>query len=69
MYVVKKKDVKSSDNHIKSELEILLDEFSPEILKAFTEPPEFGSVSVKVVYHQAKPVRIECGRCISAKLE
>ncbi len=67
MVVVKKKAANNSDNHTKSEVEILLDAFSPEILKVLSDPPEFGSVSVKVIYHQAKPVRIECGRCISSQ--
>jgi hypothetical protein len=68
MYVVKKKAMKSRDNYTNSELEILLDTLSPEIIKTFSDPPEFGSVSVKVVYHQSKPVRIECGRCINTKV-
>jgi len=68
MYKVKKKTMKSNDDCTKTEVDILLDTLSPEIMKAFSDPPEFGSISVKVVYHQAKPVRIECGRCINSKV-
>ena len=35
----------------KNNVEIFLDKLSPEIMKAFENPPDFGSVSIEVTYH------------------
>ena len=52
----------------KNNIELFLDKLSPEIMKAFEDPPDFGSVRVEVTYHGGTPVKIDCGKSIKKRV-
>jgi hypothetical protein len=48
--------------------EILLKNLTPELLKVFSNSPNYGSIGINVILHDNKPVRIESSRTVTMKV-
>lgn len=54
---------------MKTDTDSLLESLMPEIRKAFSSTPEYGSTSFEVVFHDGRPVRIEYRVSLSRQLK
>lgn len=47
----------------------LLHKIEPELVQAFSEVPEYGTLGITVYLHQKEPVRVEWSGSITRKLD
>lgn len=52
-----------------NEASALLNKIQSELLTAFSPVPDFGTLGITVTLCQGEPVRVDCSRSVTRKLE
>lgn len=48
--------------------ETTLEKLKPELIRIFSNSPEYGSVGINVVIHNSQPVRLDSTRTVNMKV-